>query len=76
MNSDFLTIIFLVILMGVLILAMMYIGGYLSPISIEEIDRQEVVNINGCVTTKTILVVYKYTYKDGRIKQKNKTFKI
>jgi len=67
MNSDFLTILFLMILIGVCILGMKYISGDFDPISIDVVDKYE--------TNKTVVIIYKYTYKDGSVKQKIKKIK-
>lgn len=76
--NDYLTIIFLLSLMGVCIMGMKYINGDFSPISIDVVDKQEVVstNVNGEVISKKMVIISKYTYKDGRIKHKTKKIKI
>lgn len=74
-SGDFLTIFVLLAFMVALILLIKYIDGDFSPISIEEVDRQviESKDSNNNVNVKKIVITYKKTYKDGRIKMSYKT---
>lgn len=76
MESDFITIIFLMGLIAVCILGIKYINGDFSPISIEKMDEYGVTQNNENVIGKKVSIIYKYTYTDGRVKYKTKTIKL
>ncbi len=66
--NDYLTIIFLIVFIGVCILILKYSYGDYDPVSIDKVDEFK---ING----ETVMVTYKYTYKDGTVKLKTKKLK-
>jgi len=73
-SNEHVTTIFMLLLMVSLIFFIKYIHGDFSPVSIEELNRDELTyrNEKGEIVGKKILYYYKYTYKDGRIKFKTK----
>ncbi|MEI6754069.1 MAG: hypothetical protein WCK78_13005 [Paludibacter sp.] len=75
--NTFITIALLLGLMVALIFLMKYIVGDFSPVSIEEVGKDEVEmkDANGNVTGKKIVYTYKHTFKDGNVKYKTKTIK-
>lgn len=76
--NTFITIALLLGLMVALIFLMMYIAGYYSPVSIEEVGKDELdlKDANGNITGKKIVYTYKQTFKDGKVKYKRKVIKI
>ncbi len=75
--NTFITIALLLGLMVALIFLMKYIVGDFSPVSIEEVGKDEVElkDANGNITGKKIVYTYKHTFKDGNVKYKTKTIK-
>jgi len=73
--NSFITIAFLVGLIVLLIMLMKYITGDFSPVSIEEVGKDEVElkDVNGSITGKKIVYTYKHTFKNGNVKFKTKT---
>jgi hypothetical protein len=76
--NTFITIALLLGLMVALIFLMKYIIGDFSPVSIEEVEKDEVEmkDSNGNITGKKIVYTYKHTFKDGNVKYKTKIIKI
>jgi hypothetical protein len=76
--NTFITIALLLGLMVALIFLMKYIVGDFSPVSIEEVGKDEVElkDGNGNIIGKKIVYTYKHTFKDGNVKYKTKTIKI
>lgn len=80
-TTDFSKILMILALLGVYFIIsfmMKWIAGDFSPISIEEVSRDEVnlTDSNGVVTGKKLLVNYKYTYRDNNVKYKTKKITI
>ena len=74
---DFPTIFTLLVILVVLIFLLKLVNGDFSPISIDEVDRQIVENKDSNnVVTKNIVITYKKTYNDGRIKMSYKKISI
>lgn len=69
-SGDYLSIIVLIGIMLVLVVILKWINGDFSPVSIEEISRRNVEekNSNGDVIKNSVIVEYKKTYHDGRVK--------
>jgi len=76
--NSFITIALLMLLIVGLIFLMKYISGDFSPVSIEEISKDEVElkDGNGNITGKKIVYTYKHTFKDGNVKFKTKILKL
>lgn len=74
---DFPTIFTLLVILVVLIFLLKLVNGDFSPVSIVEVDRQIVENKDSNnVVTKNIVITYKKTYNDGRIKMSYKKISI
>jgi hypothetical protein len=73
--NSFITIAFLVGLIVLLIMLMKYITGDFSPVSVDELmkDEVELKDVNGNITGKKIVYTYKLTFKNGNVKFKSKT---
>lgn len=73
-SNDYLTMFVLLTILIVLVFMVKYLEGDFSPISIEEIGREILENKSSDnVITKCVVVTYKKTYKDGRVKITHKT---
>lgn len=74
----FLQMIGLISLILILILLIKWVVGDFSPTTIDIADKEEIdiLDKNSNIVGKKMLVIYKYTYRDGSIKYKSKNFKL
>lgn len=72
--NNIVTIFILTGLLFIFIVFIKWVSGDFSPISIDKIDEKEinVYNEKGDVISKNLLVTYKYTYRDDKVKYKTK----
>jgi len=77
-TSDYIEMIFMLVMMIVLTIVIKYIHGDFSAESIEIVSNDElsITNDKGDVIGKKYINTYKYTYKNGNVKYKTKIVKL
>lgn len=76
--NDFVTIFILTGLLFIFIVVIKWVVGDFSPVSIEKTDEKvvDVYNKQGVVIGKNLLIIYKYTYRDDKVKYKTKKYSV
>lgn len=76
--NDFVTIFILTGLLFIFIVVIKWVVGDFSPVSIEKTDEKvvDVYNKQGVVIGKNLLITYKYTYRDDKVKYKTKKYSV
>ena len=76
--NDFVSIFILTGLLFIFDFVIKWVAGDFSPVSVDKIDEKEInaYDKQGNIIGNVLVVTYKYTYRDNKVKIKSKKFSI
>lgn len=76
--NDFVSIFILTVLLFIFIMVIKWVAGDFSPVSIDKTDDKvvDIYNKQGDIIGKKLLITYKYTYRDNKVKYKTKKYSV